>query len=66
MAYNLCWASGKGIERSYTEHLAEAQIMAKIMSASTQDQTAQTIMIVDDDADVVNFYRDGIKFIKEV
>lgn len=66
MAYNLCWHTGKAIERSYTEHLAEAQIMAKIMSKSTEDQNSQTIMIVDDNSNVVNFYRDGIKFIKEV
>ena len=60
--YNLCWASGKVIERSLTEGLSEAQIMATIMSRATQKQQAETIMIVNDDCDPVMFVHDGKVF----
>lgn len=60
--YNLCWASGKAIERSLTDNINEATTMAKIMSRATDHQNAQTIMIVNDKADPVMFVHNGICF----
>lgn len=63
--YNLCWASGKGIERSLTDNLAEAQVMARVMSRGNDNASPQTIMIVDNHANPVMFIHNGNVFIKE-
>ena len=64
--YNLCWSSGKAIERSLTSNLEEAVIMAKIMSRANDNANAQSIIIVNDESDPVIYVHNGICFLKEI
>lgn len=64
--YNLCWSSGKAIERSLTKELEEVVIMAKIMSRANDNQNAQTIIIADDKANPVMFIHNGICFLRKI
>ena len=64
MGYNLCWSTGKAIERSFTESFDEAVTMAKIMSRGNENINSMAIIIVNDKSDPVEFIHNGDRFIK--